>query len=71
MSTIWHSTGLPSWLGAAPRFSFYEAVQIEAPAPETYARAWREWQKRYPLHVACCERAAVIWQRTKPWYCSL
>ena len=73
MSAIWHDTGAPSFLGIAPRFSFYELAEIHQEAPSPYEAAMREMKIReeflgeeWFLHNA--ELSHRFWLANKPWW---
>lgn len=73
MSAIWHDHGLPSFMGAGPRYSFFDVAEIFAPAPEAYAEArerMQRWERRmgaaYYQHNA--KMAWDNWQRHRPWW---
>jgi len=46
-------------------------IELVRAANEAYARAMVDWSRGYDMHMECIEDGAVVWQRTKPWYCNL
>ena len=78
MPSIWHDHGMPSFLGIPPSYSFFDQAEVVIVVPENYTspfymKAWKEWHEpwRQQMHFACIDKAQVIWQRNKPWYCNL
>lgn len=73
MSAIWHDSGAPSFLGLAPRFSFYDLPEIHQEAPAPYQAAMEDIRIREALlgvqwfkHNA--ELAYRFYQMKKPWW---
>ena len=73
MSAIWHDNGLPSFLGIAPKFSFYDLPEIHQEAPAPYEIAMREikimeemmgqdWFKNNAV------LAHTFFEMKRPWY---
>ena len=76
MSAIWHDSGLPSFIGAGPRFSFFDVAEIVQPAPESYIEArakLQHWERKFGVvwYQHNARLAYFMWQRNKPWCCSL
>lgn len=72
MAAIWHDTGVPGWLSPKPQFSFHEMAEIHIPAPENYAHAMQEFNRKYAeVHMIYVLQGEVVWQRKRPWYCYL
>jgi hypothetical protein len=73
LSAIWHDHGLPSFLGTAPRFSFFDVAEIVQPAPAVY-EARRERMQRWERKMGAgwfqhnAELAKVFWQMKRPWW---
>ena len=73
MSAIWHEPNTPSWLGAGPRFSFFDIAEIVQPAPAQYEEArarLQAWERR--LGAVFYQHNAMLawthWQRHNPWW---
>lgn len=73
MSAIWHDSGLPSFLGVPPSFSFYEQAVVEMPAPISYqvAQQYLRFVQRSfgeNFRYECARRAHEVYQRKRPWW---
>ena len=73
MSTIWHDDAQPSFLGIAPRFSFFDIAEIVVHAPEQYEQArarLQAWERKlgcvFYQHNA--ELAYEFYRMKRPWY---
>ncbi len=76
MTAIWHDSGLPSFLGAPPRFSFQDIAEIVQPAPATYEAArykYIKWERKmgaaYFRHNAYL--AHQFYMAKRAWWLSL
>lgn len=73
MTSMWHDSGLPSFLGFKPNFSFHELPEIHQEAPSPYTQAMVEMHEREELLGAVwfrrnAEQAHVAWLRHRPWW---
>lgn len=76
MSAIWHDHGMPSFLGIAPQYSFFDIAEVVQPAPETYAEArlrLQAWERKvgavYMQHNA--ELSHLFYMSKRAWWLSL
>lgn len=73
MSSIWHDSKLPSFLGVPPSFSFYEQAQVEIPAPTEWAMAQKyrhamQWELGPDFHWEVFKRAHEVYLSKRPWW---
>jgi hypothetical protein len=73
VAAIWHDHGLPSFLGAGPRYSFFDVAEIVEVAPAEYEAArlqLQAWERKlgsgWYQHNA--ELAHAFYVRKKPWW---
>jgi hypothetical protein len=73
VSAIWHDHGQPSFLGIAPRFSFFDLAEVHQEAPASYQAVMEDVRLRERMlgvdwfrHNAAL--AHVFWLRKRPWW---
>ena len=71
MSAIWRDSGLPSFLGSAPQFSFFDVAEIVQPATASYEEArenLKRWERKFGAqwYVDNAKLATKFWLLKRP-----
>lgn len=73
VSAIWHDHGMPSFLGIAPSYSFFDVAEIVEREPQTHAE-WRAqmqcWERKFGhgWYQHNAQLAWQFWRAKRPWW---